>query len=139
MPDLRPLFTEETSRWTHPGLNLTAVAASPRLTLDADSLGLLRDGLGIYDMEVHWLAHLDASRVLRLWRSRTGNQIYSAVVETAADGTTVLSGLMVEQHPERYSGELSAEPARFEGTLTEVLDILRRFRAGRTLHGSAPA
>jgi hypothetical protein len=38
----------------------------PRLTLDRDTIGLLRDGLGFYDMEIRWVAHLDEADVLRL-------------------------------------------------------------------------
>jgi hypothetical protein len=48
----------------------------PGLSLDSDTIGLLRAGLGCYDMEIRWVVHLDAADVLRVWRSWTGYQIY---------------------------------------------------------------
>jgi hypothetical protein len=49
--------------------------------LDTDTIGLLRDGPWFLDMEIRWVAHLDDSDVLRLWRSWTGHQVYEAWVE----------------------------------------------------------
>jgi hypothetical protein len=65
MADLRPHFTDRTARGTHPGLRMTAVPSPPSLVLDADVRQLLYDGLGRFDMEIRWLAHLDESNVLR--------------------------------------------------------------------------
>jgi hypothetical protein len=44
---------------------MTAVPSPPSLVLDADVRQLLYDGLGRFDMEIRWLAHLDESNVLR--------------------------------------------------------------------------
>ncbi len=57
--DLRPLFTERSAAKVHAGLAMQSVADAPRLKLDPDTVGLLRDGLGFYDMEIRWVAHLD--------------------------------------------------------------------------------
>ena len=59
----------------------------PGLALDPDTIRLLRDGLGFHDMEIRWVAHLDDTNVLRLWRSWTGYQIYEAKVVLDASGT----------------------------------------------------
>lgn len=138
MPDLRRLFTDDTAATTHPGLRMAAVPSPPRLRLDPDTMDLLRAGLGRYDMEVRWMAHLDASGRLRLWRSWTGNQIYEVTVVQDAAGTGVLSGLTVEQDPDRHRPEPSAEPARFEAVLASVVNELRSLRAGHTPYGPAP-
>jgi hypothetical protein len=116
---------------------MTVVPSSPQLRLDPEAMQLLRDGLGRFDMEVRWLALLDSSDVLRLWRSWTGHQIYEATVTAQAHGQNVLDGLQVEQHPDRYRGKLGDEPDQFERTLSSVVNILRRFRAGYTPYGPA--
>jgi hypothetical protein len=108
------------------------------LVLDADTHELLRDGLGMYDMEIRWLAHLDESNMLRLWRSWTGHQIYQAAVEKRTVHEWVIRELMVEQEPDRYRGSLSDEPDDFERTLASVVNTLREFRAGRTPYGPTP-
>lgn len=128
--DLRPRFTDDTE--THSGVRLSAVPRSPGLVLDTDTRQLLSDGLGWFDMEIRWLAHLDDKNVLRLWRSWTGLQIYQAVVERQADEQLVIRELTVEQEPDRYRGSLSAEPDLFEKVLASVINTLRRFRAGHT-------
>lgn len=138
MPDLRRLFTDDTAATTHPGLRMAAVPSSPGLRLDPDTVDLLRGGLGRYDMEVRWIAHLDASGRLRLWRSWTGYQVYEVTVVAEADGSGVLSGLTVEQDPDRHRGEPAAEPARFEAVLASVVNELRRLRAGHTPYGPDP-
>jgi hypothetical protein len=130
MPDLRPAFSAEGIR---AAARLTAAAAAPRLRLDPDTVGLLRSGLGRYDMELRWLAHLDDTGVLRLWRSWTGHQIYQV---TEADGG--LSGLAVEQDPEHYRGGVAGEPGRFEAVLALVVNDLRMLRAGHTPYGPVP-
>ncbi|GAA2396437.1 hypothetical protein [Dactylosporangium salmoneum] len=132
--DLRPLFTERSAAQVRPGLAMVPVAEAPRLALDADAAGLLRDGLGTFDMEIRWLAHLDDTATLRLWRSWTGFQVYEARVITAR-----LTGLKVEQHPDRHTGKLSDEPMQFERVLIRVVNDLRRFRAGHTPYGPSPA
>lgn len=135
-PDLRPCFTAQTAAHVHPGLTMKLAATPPSLVLDRDAIGLLRDGLGRYDMEIRWMAQLDDTNVLRLWRSWTGHQIYEAAVlvnETCTIGTIVT--LMIERDPERYQGSMSAEPDRFEKVLTHSINTLRRFRAGHTPYG----
>ena len=129
--DLRPLFTERMAAKVHPAQTLRPVAEKPRLILDADARGLLRDGLGYFDMEIRWMVHLDEAGVLRMWRSWTGFQIYEARV--AADGS--LSDLRVEQHPDSYTGLLCREPELFEQVLSASIDQLRQFRAGHTPYG----
>jgi hypothetical protein len=136
--DLRPRFTEDNAHQAHPGLRLTTVPRSPSMVLDADTRQLLTDGLGRFDMEIRWLAHLDETDVLRLWRSWTGHQIYQAVVEWQAAGQWVIRDLAVEQEPDRYRGSLSAEPDQFERVLVSVVNTLRRFRAGHTPYGPTP-
>lgn len=131
MTDLRPPFTAETA--TSPGLRMTPVATPPRLRLDPDVVALLRAGLGRYDMELRWLAHLDDAGVLRLWRSWTGHEVYRATY-----GPDGLTGLAVEQDPERYRGGLDGEPGRFEAVLTAVVNDLRRLRAGWSPYGPVP-
>ena len=80
-------------------------AKAPQLVLDSDTIGLLRDGLGFFDMEIRWVAHLDESNVLRLWRSWTGHQIYDARVMIDPSGASAtLTDLKVEQHPDRFTG-----------------------------------
>lgn len=117
---------------------MIAAPSSPRLRLDLDTMRLLRDGLGHFDMEVRWLAQLDGSGVLRLWRSWTGHQIYEVAVVKDAQGQGVLDRLKVEQHPDRHRGRLDAEPHQFEHILVSVVNTLRRFRAGYTPYGPAP-
>ena len=110
------------------------------LPSDSDAISLLRDGLGIYDMEVRWMAHLDEADVLRLWRSWTGNQIYEARVTVDRSGTSAtFAELKVEQHPDSYTGRLSEEPALFERVLISTVDHLRHFRAGHTPYGPSPS
>jgi hypothetical protein len=133
--DLRPRFTADTE--THPGLHLTTVPRTSGLVLDADTRQLLSDGLGRFDMEIRWLAHLDDTNVLRLWRSWTGHQIYQAVLERQAANRWVVRKLEVEQQPDRYRGSLSAEPDQFEKALVSVVNTLRHFRAGHTPYGPA--
>ncbi len=112
----------------------------PRLTLDLDTIGLLRDGLGFFDMEIRWVAHLDDSNVLRLWRSWTGFQVYEAQVQMDDSGTQArFTDLKVEQHPGRYSGRLHEEPNLFERVLISTVNHLRRFRAGHTPYGPSPS
>ncbi|GAA2708171.1 hypothetical protein Apa02nite_057500 [Actinoplanes palleronii] len=111
---------------------------SPGLVLDADTRQLLADGLGPFDMDMRWLAHLDETNVLRLWRSWTGHQIYQAVVEPRAAGTWAIRDLTVEQEPDRYGGSVSAEPGEFEQVLIVVVNTLRHFRAGHTPYGPGP-
>jgi hypothetical protein len=135
MPDLRPLFTESTAARTYPGLQMTRVTTPCRLRLDADTQRLLREGLGRFDMEIRWLAHLDAAGVLRLWRSWTGLQIYRAMAREGADGEAGIERLEVEQHPDRYRGRLTDEPRQFEVVLVAVINTLREFRAGYTPYG----
>jgi hypothetical protein len=134
VPDLRPLFTDRTAEATRPGLRMVAVPSPPRLRLDADTVRLLRAGLGRYDMEMRWLAHLDDAGVLRVWRSWTGHQIYEVTV--APDGS--LAGLTVEEDPDRHRGTAAAEPAQFEAVLTTVVNELRGLRAGHTPYGPVP-
>lgn len=134
--DLRPVFTERTAAIVHPGLAMTPVPATPRRALSADDLALLRDGLGQYDMDIRWLAHLDAANVLRLWRSWTGHQIYQAtVLIDAIDANGQLTDLLVEQDQSRYQGALDHEPALFNRILDGLLHTLRDFRAGGTSSG----
>lgn len=134
--DLRPLFTEQSAINVHPALAMHRLGDIPRLTLDADTIGLLRDGLGFYDMEIRWVAHLDEADVLRLWRSWTGHQIYEAQVRVDQSGTSAtFAELKVEQHPDRYTGRLSDEPALFERVLISTVNHLRDFRAGHTPYG----
>jgi hypothetical protein len=138
VPDLRSVFTERDAEATRPGLLMTAVGPDPRLQLDPDAVKLLRAGLGRYDMDLRWLAHLDDSGTLRLWRSWTGHQIYEVTVVEDARQVGVLVGLKVEQHPERHRGRPDGEPDRFEAVLASVVNDLRRFRAGYTPYGAAP-
>jgi hypothetical protein len=134
--DLRPLFTARSAAKVHPALAMRAIDRKLGLTLDLDTIGLLRDGLGFYDMEIRWVVHLDAADVLRLWRSWTGYQIYEAQVVLDAPGTrATIAGLKVEQHPDRFTGPLSNEPALFERVLISTVNHLRHFRAGHTLYG----
>jgi hypothetical protein len=46
-------------------------------------------------MEIRWLAHLDDTNVLRLWRSWIGHQIYQAVLERQAANQWVIRELAV--------------------------------------------
>jgi hypothetical protein len=111
----------------------------PGLSLDSDTIGLLRAGLGCYDMEIRWVVHLDAADVLRVWRSWTGYQIYEApVVLDGQAARATIAGLKVEQHPDRFTGVLSNEPALFEPVLISAVNHLRRFRAGHTPYGPSP-
>jgi hypothetical protein len=135
VPDLRPLFTESTAEGTYRGLQMTGVVAPCGLRLDADTQQLLRDGLGRFDMEIRWLAHLDGADVLRIWRSWTGHEIYRATLGQGADGVAGIEGLEVEQHPDRYRGDASEEPGKFEAVLAAVINTLREFRAGYTPYG----
>jgi hypothetical protein len=137
VPDLRPLFTEETAARIQAGRQLVQVTDSCGLRLDADAQGLLRDGLGHFDMEVRWLAHLDEANVLRIWRSWVPFQIYEAVVEPIADRPAAITRLRVEQDPDRFRGRLADEPQRFEQTVTLVINTLRELRAGYTPYGPA--
>lgn len=89
-------------------------------------------------MEIRWLAHLDDTGVLRLWRSWTGQQIYQAVFESHATDQWVIRELAVEQEPTRYRGSLAVEPDQFENVLISVVNTLRRFRAGHTPYGPNP-
>jgi hypothetical protein len=137
--DLRPLFTASSAAKVHPALAMRSIDRKPGLTLDSDALGLLRDGLGFYDMEIRWVIHLDATDVLRLWRSWTGYQIYEAqVVVDEPRARATITGLKVEQHPDRFTGLLSNEPALFERVLISTVNHLRRFRAGHTPYGPSP-
>ncbi|WP_067499123.1 hypothetical protein [Actinoplanes sp. TFC3] len=136
MADLRPRFTDDTE--THPALKLTAAPQPFHLTVDSDTRLLLSDGLGRYDMEIRWLAHLDDAGVLRIWRSWTGYQIYQAVLERQRAGQWSIRELAVELDPDRYRGSLSAEPAQFDAVLSAVVTTLRRFRAGHTPYGATP-
>jgi hypothetical protein len=138
--DLRPLFTERSAAKVRPGLDMSGVGAAPGLVLEADAVGLLRDGLGFYDMEIRWVAHLDDVDVLRIWRSWTGYQIYEAKVVVDSIGVTATCvDLTVEQHPDRYTGRLSGEPATFERVLISIVNSLRYFRAGHTPYGPSPS
>ena len=138
--DLRPLFTARSAAKVHPALAMRSVDRRLGLTLDSDTIGLLRDGLGFYDMEIRWVAHLDATDLLRLWRSWTGYQIYEAQVVSDAPGTrATIAGLKVEQHPDRFTGLLANEPALFERVLISTVNHLRRFRAGHTPYGPSPS
>lgn len=117
---------------------MTPVPAQSSLVLDHDALGLLRDGLGRYDMEIRWMAHLDDSNTLHLWRSWTGHQIYEATVTLDQSQTSgAIAALKVEQDKGRYGGSIAGEPGRFEMILASLLDTLRRFRAGHTPYGPA--
>ena len=138
--DLRPLFTERSAARVHPALAMHTLGEAPQLTLDSDTVELLRDGLGFYNMEIRWVAKLDESDVLRLWRSWTGHQIYEAQVTTDSSGTrATFADLKVEQHPDRYTGRLSEEPALFERVLISTINHLRHFRAGHTPYGPSPS
>jgi hypothetical protein len=138
--DLRPVFTERSAAQVHPALAMQAVDQKPGLALDLDTIGLLRDGLGFYDMEIRWVAHLDDASVLRLWRSWTGYQIYEAKVVLDASGArATFAELKVEQHPDRFTGLLSNEPTLFEQVLISTVNELRRFRAGHTPYGPSPS
>jgi hypothetical protein len=95
---------------------MTAVPGQPDLVLDTDAYGLLRAGLGAFDMEIRWLAHIDESNVLRLWRSWTGIQIYQAAIEKQTEDEWLIRTLLVEQEPDRYRGSLSDEPADLYGS-----------------------
>ncbi|MBB2948442.1 hypothetical protein FB565_008225 [Actinoplanes lutulentus] len=130
--DLRPLFSTADAGRVQPALDLRPVTSDPHLVLDADTTALLRDGLGGYDMEIRWMAHLDGEGVLRMWRSWTGLQVYEAGVTGDR-----ISGLRVEQHPDRYTGSLDQEPELFCRVLISVVNELRRFRAGYTPYGPA--
>ena len=121
----------------YPGLRLTAVPRSSSLIVDADTRLLLSDGLGRFDMEIRWPAHLDETNVLRMWRSWTGHQIYQAVLERQAADQWAIHELAVEQEPARYRGSLSAEPEQFDKVLVSVVNTLRRFRSGHTPYGPA--
>jgi hypothetical protein len=124
--DLRPLFTARSAAEVHPALAMRPVDRKPGLILDSDTIGLLRDGLGFYDMEIRWAVHLDAADVLRLWRSWTGYQIYEAQVLPNAQATFAgIAGLKVAQHPDRFTGLLSNEPALFERVLISTVNTLR--------------
>ncbi|MEV0901115.1 hypothetical protein [Actinoplanes sp. NPDC049802] len=136
-PDLRPLFDRNAAAKAKPALDLRPVAVQPGIVLDADSVALLRDGLGGYDMEIRWMAHLDGSGVLRMYRSWLGQQVYEARLVPGTAGAT-LTGLMVEQDQERYQGSLEREPELFERVLRSCLNHLRRFRAGHTPYGPSP-
>jgi len=116
---------------------MTHVTEPCRLRLDADAQGLLRDGLGHFDMEVRWLAHLDEADVLRIWRSWVGFQINEARIEPGTDGSARITRLEVEQHPDRHRGLLTDEPLRFERVTALVINTLREFRAGYTPYGPA--
>ncbi|WP_305784174.1 hypothetical protein [Symbioplanes lichenis] len=108
------------------------------LLVDADTRQLLRDGLGSYDMEIRWPAHLDDADVLHIWRSWTGHQIYQAVLEQQGAGRWTIKDLAVEQDAARYQGSLAAEPAQFEAVLAGIVNTLRDFRAGHTPYGPSP-
>lgn len=137
--DLRPLFTALSAAKVHAGLTMHVVGQVPRLALDADTIGLLRDGLGFFDMEIRWVAHLNDSDVLRLWRSWTGYQVYEAQVEVDRSGTRAsFTYLKVEQHTDRHSGRLPEEPSLFERVLISTVNHLRYFRAGHTPYGPSP-
>ncbi|GAA2581656.1 hypothetical protein GCM10010399_09310 [Dactylosporangium fulvum] len=138
--DLRPLFTARSAAKVHPALAMRSIDRKPGLTLDSDTIGLLHDGLGFYDMEIRWVVHLDAADVLRLWRSWTGYQIYEARVVLDAPGArATIEGLKVEQHPDRFTSLLFNEPALFERVLISTVNHLRRFRAGHTPYGPSPS
>jgi hypothetical protein len=137
-PDLRPLFTGDTAAKVHRGLAMTLAPTQSSLVLDHDALSLLRDGLGGYDMEIRWMAHLDDSNTLRLWRSWTGLQIYEATVVLDQSQTSgAILALKVEQDKEHYRGSMAEEPTQFEEILASTLDTLRHFRAGHTPYGPA--
>jgi len=133
--DIRPLFTTDTNARVHGGLKLADVPQAPSLVLDPDTLSLLRDGLGQYEMEVKWLVHLDSLGRLRLWRSWTGYLMYDAICLVDINGRGRLTGLKVEQHPDRYRGSVRDEPGRFENVLIGVVNLLRELRAGHGLYG----
>jgi hypothetical protein len=138
--DLRPLFTELSAARVHPALAMRPVRRKPGISLDSDTIGLLHDGLGFYDMEIRWVAHLLDTDVLRLWRSWTGYQIYEAQISVDSSGAeATFIDLRVEQHPDRYTGDLSDEPAPFERVLISTVNHLRHFRAGHTPYGPSPS
>ena len=119
---------------------MRSIGRVPRLTLDPDTLGLLRDGLGWFDMEIRWIAHLDDTDMLRLWRSWTGQQIYHAHVTPDGTGThMVFTDLRIEHAPDRYPGNPAQEPALFERVLISTVNHLRHFRAGHTPYGPSPS
>jgi hypothetical protein len=114
--------------------------SDPQLALDSDTIDLLRDGLGFFDMEIRWVVHLDESNALRVWRSWTGYQIYEARVILDHPGVSAtLTELKVEQNPERFTGSLSDEPSSFERVLISTVNHLRYFRAGHTPYGPSPS
>lgn len=137
--NLRPLFTERSAAKVRPGLAMSPAGTASRLVLDADAVRLLWDGLGFYDMEIRWVAHLDDTGVLRLWRSWTGHQIYQARAVATGTGTTRFVDVTMEQHPDRYTGKLADEPGKFERVLISTINHLRRFRAGHTPYGPSPS
>ena len=104
--------------------------------LGADEIDLLREGLGRVEMEHRWLALLEG-RVLHLWRSWSGAEIYRAELTETADGGRI-TDLWVEQDPGVYAGSLADEPAGFVGTLRGVLSLATRLRAGWTDWGPQP-
>ncbi|AEV84185.1 hypothetical protein ACWT_3162 [Actinoplanes sp. SE50] len=138
--DIRPLFTAPSAARVRPALALHLTGHRPGLILDADTIGLLRDGLGYFDMEIRWMAHLDDADTVRMWRSWTGFQVYEAQVRVRGSGeSAVFTDLKVEQHPDRYSGRLHEEPALFERILISSVNHLRHFRAGHTPYGPSPS
>ena len=135
-PDLRPLFNERTAAHVKPGLAMMPVPTQPQLVLDRDALDVLREGLGLYDMELRWIAHLDDSNVLRIWRSWTGFQIYQAdVIVDEAQTHGTITALRMEHHTDRHQSSANNEPALFERVLVSSINTLRNFRAGHTPYG----
>ncbi|MEV6965180.1 hypothetical protein AB0M47_08670 [Hamadaea sp. NPDC051192] len=133
--DLRPLFTADVAAVVHSGSLMAEVPRMPSLKLHADTLSLLRDGLGHHEIEVKWLGQLDQQGTLRLWRSWTGHLMYEAIV-TIADagiGTVTVTGLRVERDTSRYTGSIDDEPATFERVIIGMVNLMRQLRAG---HGS---
>lgn len=96
----------------------------PELVLAAETEEALRIGLGRTDMEVRWMASLDESDTLRLWRSWTGHEIYRATFERRTDGLK-LAGLLVESAPDVHRVDLTAPAGeRFVETLRHCLSLI---------------
>lgn len=95
----------------------------PRLTLGAAEESALRIGLGRTDMDIRWMAWLDEDDRLRLWRSWTGFEMFTADF-TRDSGTLRLTRLSVESDPERYAADESGVEVDFAETLHQCLSLV---------------
>jgi len=135
MPDLnRPLYPGPFGEFTIPAfdkdreeveiMRMPLAADPPELTLTTSHERELRLGLGRVDMEIRWMAWLDDTDTLRIWRSWSGFEIYRARFERRANRLSLVE-LFVESSPDRYeAGEGAAHGRQFTETLNHCLSLI---------------